>query len=209
MPTGVNYGTWDENQTLSWNGDYLGRDHLIPGGVKLDAAQFLPADAVVVDPGAAAQGATSIPVAALSGPIPNGTILDFGTDKFARLTAAAAAGATTLTVSALPTALTGAETATYAGAGVLKAHIPAGTAIGRTLVERDADTPYGPADAADAEGEIYLTAFDIEDVEENNDAVLYRPGSVVKENKLPNWANVASGVKTLIRARYRCVLGAD
>lgn len=75
--------------------------------------------------------ATSISVNALSGPLPSGTVLDFGGGKFARLTAAAAAGATSLTVSALPTALAGGETATYLG-GAKVARVLADAAIGAT-----------------------------------------------------------------------------
>lgn len=70
---------------------------------------------VSVVAGAALANATSVPVTALLGPIPSGTVLDFGTNKFARLTANAATGAVALTVAAIPTALTGGETATYQG----------------------------------------------------------------------------------------------
>ena len=62
----------------------------------------------------AAQGATSIPVAALAGPIPSGVTLKFtGADEFATLTAPAATGATSLTVAALVNALESGDAATY------------------------------------------------------------------------------------------------
>lgn len=187
-----------------WAGDYLGRDQLIPGGAKVVASAFNAVDAVVVTVGAnAAQGATSVTVAALSGPIPNGTVLDLGTNKFARLTAAAAAGATSLTVSALPTALVTNDTATYPGVG--RKTIAAGTAVGRTITERNAGTGYGPADASD--DEVYLTAFEVYDVVQNNDVELVRPNTVIKENFLPNVANIVSGVMTKLRAAYVCVRG--
>ena len=56
-------------------GDVLSRDHLLPGGVKIDAALFNSIDAVkaVVGAAGAAIGATSIPVDALSDKIPSGT----------------------------------------------------------------------------------------------------------------------------------------
>jgi hypothetical protein len=85
--------------------------------------------------------------------------------------------------------------------------VPSGTAIGRTIAERDAGTGFGPAAAAD--DEIYLVAFDITDAVRNPDVELYRHNSIVKENFLPGWAGLASGVKTAIRARYTCTLGAD
>lgn len=188
-----------------WAGEALGPGQLIPGGAKVDAAQFLATDAVVVTMGANASiGATSLTVAALTGPIPSGTVLDFGTNKFARLTAAAAAGATTLAVAAIPTALTNAtDSATYPGVG--RKSIPSGTPIGRTIAERDANTPYGPA--INTDDEIYLVAFDIYDATQINDVELVRNNVVVKENFLPNWTNVGGTLKTAIRSRYRCILG--
>ena len=142
---------------------------------------------------------------ALSGPIPSGTILNFGTNKFARLTAAAAAGATALTVAAIPTALVDADVATYAGSGATVT-VPSGTIVGRTIAERDAGTAYGPAAAAD--DEVYIVCFDKYDVSINPDIELYRPNSIVKETFLPGWAAIASGVKTKVRAAYVCTVGA-
>jgi hypothetical protein len=191
-----------------WTNDYLDRDHLIPGGGKVDAAQFYAADSVVVDVGAAgaAIAATSIPVSpALSGPIPNGTVLDFGTNKFARLTAAAAAGATTLTVAAIPTALVDADKATYPG--VKPKALESGRVIGRTIAERDASTPYGPADAAD--DEVYIVAFDVSDLTRINDVELVRPNTVIKENFLPGWTGIVAGVKTKVRDKYVCIRGSE
>lgn len=89
---------------------------------------------VVVVAGAAAQNAVSLPVTALSGPIPSGTALDFGTDEFAVTTADVAAGAVAIPVRALANALEGGETATYAGrAGSGNKVLKAGTAVGETL----------------------------------------------------------------------------
>ena len=153
----------------------------------------------------AAGAATSVPVAALTAAIPNGTVLNFGTNKFARLTAAAAVGATSLTVAAIPTALVSGDTATYAGVGT-SITVPSGTIVGRTIAERDAGTAYGPAGAAD--DEVYITCFDRYDVTINTNVELYRPNSIVKETFLPGWAGIASGVKTKIRAAYVCTVGA-
>ncbi len=146
----------------AWAGDYFNREHMIPGGAKLDPAQFNDTDAVTVTVGAAgaAAAATSVPVAALLGPIPNGTVLSFGTTKFATLTAAAATGATTLTVSPIPTALVSGDTATYPGVGTSKT-VQSGTVVGRTLTERNAGTAFGPAGAAD--DEVYIVCFDVLD----------------------------------------------
>jgi hypothetical protein len=189
-----------------WAGDFLGREHLVPGGARLDAAQFYRTDSVVATVGVAgaAQGATSVPVAALTGAIPSGTVLDFGGAKFARLTAAAAAGATSLTVAALPTALVSTDTARYTGVGVRD--VPSGTLLGRTVTEREAGTGYGPW--ASGDDEVYLLAFDVTDPSINADCELYRNFGIVKENLLPGWANYTSGMKTALRGAYRCTTGA-
>jgi hypothetical protein len=185
----------------------MGREHLVPGGARLDATQFLATDAVVVTVGAAgaAAGAVAIPVDALSGPIPTGTLLYFGAGEFARLTAAAAAGAVSLAVEALPAALEAGDTATYTG--VETRAVRSGTAVGRTIAERDAGDGYGPADAAD--DEIFLVAFDVPDATLNPDIVLYRHNSIVKENFLPDFATLAAGVQAAIRERYTCTIGVD
>lgn len=187
-----------------WAGDFMGREHLIPGGARVDPAQFRATDAVEVTATAnALVDATTIAVTALSGPIPAGTILDFGAKKFAQLTAAAAAGATSVTVEALATQINAADAAWYEGAET-KA-IPSGTPIGRTLAERDAGTAYGPADAAD--DEVFLVAFDVTDADANPDVELYRHGGVVKENFLPNLAGIAAGVLAVLRAKYAMTRG--
>lgn len=193
--------------TPRWAGDYFDRSSLIPGGARLDPAQFLAPDAVVVNVGAAGAlaGAVAVPVDALTGPIPSGTVLDFGGAKFARLTADAAAAAVELTVAALPTALVDADVATYPG--TLAKNIPSGTPIGRTFAEREAGTAFGPGAAAD--DEFFLTAFDIDDVALNPNVELYRPGMVVKENFLPGYATMIAGVVAKIRAVYRTTKGAD
>lgn len=191
----------------AWVGDFLNREHLIPGGAKLDAAQFYGERSVKVALGASAIAtATSLTVAALSGAIPSGTLIDFGTNKFARLSAAAAAGATTLTVSAIPTALSGSEIGYYLPTGAFKT-VPSGTVLGRTISERDANTGYGVA--GDSDDEVYILAFDVVDATVNNDVTLYKPGSVVKDNFLPGFAALSTAVKAKLRTAYVCTKGAN
>lgn len=197
--------TLSTTNSASWIGDYLDREHVVPGGAQLDPAQFLADDAVTVTTTAAAvAAATTLAVSALSGPIPTGTMLRFASGVYARLTVAAVAGATALTVEPLPAAVASGAVATYAGSG--KKLVVAGTAIGRTLVERDAGTGYGPAAAAD--DEIFLTVHDVTDADLNPDVDLYRPGSLVKENFLPGFAALAAGVQSALRSRYQCTRGA-
>lgn len=72
---------------------------------------------VEVDTGGAAIGATTIPVLALSKAIPKFTVLRFSVDEFARLTADAAAGATSIAVEALVTAVEAGDKAYTGGSG--------------------------------------------------------------------------------------------
>jgi hypothetical protein len=187
-----------------WAADYLDREHLLPGGAKLLASAFLREDAVVVAAdGAAAQGATSMTVDALTGAIPNGTVLVFGTGEFAKLTSAAAAGATSLAVEALVNGIEDNDTATYTGTTGYA--VRSGTMIGRTFTERAAGTAFGPWESGDDDW--YLVVYDVIDVTENNDVELYRPGSLVKENFLPGFANLSSAALTALRARYQTTRG--
>lgn len=73
----------------------------------------------------AAAAATSIAVSALKKAVTNGTILDFGGNKFARVSADAAIGATSISVSALGVALASGDVAWTGGRG--KKFVPAGT----------------------------------------------------------------------------------
>lgn len=191
-----------------WMADFGSRESLIPGGAKLDVAQFIGTDGVLVTAsGPAATGATAIPVAALSGALPVGAVLFFTGGTRAVLTAAAAAAATSITVSPLPRLanIANGDTAIYAGFSLK--FVPSGTVIGRTLAERNAGTGYGLAAAAD--DEIYILAFDVTDASIDNDAVLYRHGRVVKENFLPGFAGLAGGLVTVLRTLYQMQRGAE
>jgi hypothetical protein len=198
--------TGPTQSSARWAGDYRDRDHLIPGGFKVDATQFAAADRVVVDVGAAgaAQFAVAVPVAALTGPIPRGAVITFGGGKSLRLAADSPAGAVSHTTDPIPLALVDADVSEYPGAG--GKYVPSGTVVGRTFAERDANTGFGPA--ADADDEVYLIAFDLSDVTHIDDAEMYRPNSQVYENFVPGWAGLSATVKGKVRARYLCSNGA-
>ncbi len=189
-----------------WMGDYANRDSIVPAPAKLNSAAFNAEDAVkvVVAAGGAAVDANSVPVLALSGAIASGTVLDFGGKKFARLTAAAAAGEESLAVAALVTALAANDTSTFPGTG--RKRVPSGTLIGRTFSERDAGTGFGPADVAN-DDEIYLNPFEVADLSVTDDVELYRHNKVVKENFLPNWEDRTADEKAKIRELYTCISG--
>jgi hypothetical protein len=90
------------------------------------------AQTITVGVGGAAQGATTVPVVALPVALPKGLILQFGTDEFVKLSAAAAEGATSISVEALINALEAADTAVYGGTGkkVLPQHCAVGDELG-------------------------------------------------------------------------------
>lgn len=204
----ITHNTWDETTNPRWAGDYYERDSIMPGGFKLVAASFPNIGEVTVTMAAAAAvAATSLTVDALSGPIPAGTILDFtGAGEFALTTADAAEGATTIAVEALDAAIEDNDTAVYAGTEARR-YVQSGTLVGRTFVERAAGTGFGPWAASD--DEVYLVLHDVYDAAEDNDVDLYRNGRVVKENYLPNFADLSAGALTALRAAYATTRGAQ
>ena len=193
---------------------------LVPGGGHLASAQFTnSSNAIVVTASAnAAANATSITISALTDNnsatpagtvlIPVGRILDFtGTGKFALLTADAVKGATSLTVEALPQALTSNDVA-YHNPNKSR-FVQSGILVGRTIAERDASVGYGPADVTTPDDEIHLLYFDVNNVLDDNEAELYmaKAGNVVYENLLPNWTSFTTAQKTWLRANYTCIKG--
>jgi len=197
----------NERTSPRWAGQFFDDDSLVPGGAQVDPVTFPAEDAVRVNVGAAgaAGNATSVPVDALTGPIPSGTTLHFGSKKFATLTAPAAAGDTAITVEALPTALVQNDNATYPG--LEENSIPSGTLVSRTYAQRNAGTPFHKA--VDGEDEYYLTAFDVSDASIVNDVELYRHNGLVMENYLPAFASLSGAQQAKIRALYECTVGVN
>ena len=190
----------------AWVQDELDRLHVRAGGAMLAAGDFpfYQQVNVTVGTGGALAGAVTVPVAALSGPIPTGTVLDFGGARFARLTAPTAQGATALTVAALPTALAAGDAAVYAP--VRRRFVPSGTLVGRTNAEAGAGRGFGPV-AVDAAGnatddEVYLTVYDVYDADQNPMVSLYRRDSLVATRYLPTQNNLA-----IVRRLYETIGG--
>lgn len=181
-------------------------DNYVPGPVALDPNAFPAVDAVTVTigTGGAASGAVSVPVAALSGPLPSGTALYLGNQKYALLTAPALAGAVLLAVQPLPTTLVAGDVGTYLGVGVLV--VSAGTYIGRTQAEADAKSPFHPALANSDQR--YLLAYDV-NLRQLTTGTVIRHGRAIKENFLPGWAQIslAAPLLALLRADYTCIVG--
>ena len=199
---GVKYESRKTGLAGEWRQDELGREHVLEEGGRLVASAFprLGQFTVTVGAGGAALATTSVPVTALGGPLPTGTILDFnGTGEFVKLTAPASEGATTLTVEALDQALEAGDTAVYAPAGARR-FVPSGTLVGRTYAERDSGAGFGPFAAGD--NEVYLLVHDVFDADVDPEVTFYRHGSLVAERYLPTGVPLAE-----VRSRYQTVVG--
>lgn len=81
------------------------------------------------------------------------------------------------------------------------ARVPSGTVVGKTVEE----TAFGPAAADD--DQIYIVAFDVDNVTNKADVELYRPGGIVKVNFLPGYDDLASGVQAALLDRYELTTG--
>lgn len=155
---------------------------------------------------AAAIGATSLTTLAMPAgtkPANTNTATVPAGRKIATLTADAAVGATSLTVAALGFQAVDADAAIYAIG--TERRIESGTLLGRTYIERDAGTGFGPYAAND--DEVYLLAFQIDDATIDNDATLVRHQTLIKENWLPGWASYSTEAKAALRAAYQVTRG--
>lgn len=191
----------------AWAKDYFSREHVLPGGAKVDASQFPRENSVLVTADAQADiGDAAITVVALSGILPAGTILRFRTSgTLAYVTEDAAAAATSVVVQPLTSVVPEDDDAYFLGTG--RVFIPDGTLLSRTYTQRNAGTGFHPADSGD--DEFYLLLHPIDDASLNNDADLYRHGSAVAENFVPGFSSFSSALQNLVRTLYECTLGAD
>ncbi len=199
----------DFGQTTSnaFEGDLSNREHRLPGGAMLDASAFAQSNEEVlvkVNDADVNAGETSMTVDALPGAIPSGTVLEFSDGNFAKLSANAAAGATTLTVVALDADIADDATATYDPEPGFDL-IAAGTLVGRTIAEKLAGDPMGPFD--DADDEIFIVAEDVDVSDGDAGAELCRHGSLIKYNFLPSWTGSSAAAKTALHAAYDIIKG--
>ncbi len=188
---------------------------LLPGGARVNSAEFLAPDGVkvtvatnaVADAGTISVGALARGDGRTGVAIPAGTTLNFnGPKQFAKVTAAANVGATALTVENIPANIPANQVAVYPGVGTVKP-IPAGVAIGRTYAERANGAAFGPAQTTD--DEIYLVGIGTPDAKINPEVVPLRPGTLVYENKIPGWSGFSGAMQTKLRQIYQCILSAD
>lgn len=183
-----------------WAADFIQPSNLLPGGGRADASQFYAQDSVLVETTAAASSsATSITVKALAGPIPAGTLLDFGGagTKLAKTTVAAIAGATSLTVVALAANISLGDQARYLGDGTKKKVILSGTLVGRTYAERDARNGFGPYSVTD--DEMFIVAYENDNLAISADIDLLKPDQAfaIYEAYLPEWDTLNTAVNEI------------
>lgn len=207
---------WSETRNPAWAKETPNHNNLVIAGAVLDVDAFAAGlddadDVVVTTTAEAVATATTIAVSALSGAIPSGTVLNFGSGLFAELSAAAAEAATSLTVVALAATIPDASTATYAGESAGTdgpVTIPSGTLVMRLLTDRD-DGPFVPfGDAYDAgTHEAYLTYHGIYNATWDDEVTLYRHERVVAYNKLPDADD--SAVMAVVEALYQTVHAAE
>jgi hypothetical protein len=194
-------------------GDFLSREHVLAGGVKLDASTFPGEDAVRVKLTAnAAAAATTLAVEALSGDIEDNTLLDFGTNKFARVNDLPVTGDTQITTDAIPTALVAGDTAYFHPVGTGK-RVAAGTPVflDETAFEGAAATGIkwkyaGGGVAVGNNDRVCILAYDVQDVDDLNDGDLLRKGTLVYVNFM-YWDELHPTVQAKIRADYEVSVG--
>lgn len=204
----VLFTDFGQTASNSFEGDFSNRDHRVPGGGMIDASAF-PLDAqsvqVKVNDADVNAGETAFTVEALSGAIPSGTVLEFSDGNFAKLSANAASGATSLTVVALDADIADDATAVYDPEPSFDI-LAAGTLLGRTTAEQQSGDPFGPFD--DSDNEIFILAEDV-DLSDGEDvgANLCRHGSQIKSNFLPSFAGASSTAKAALQAAYDIIKG--
>lgn len=200
--------TWSSStlQQPEWSAECLPAENLLNAGTQLDLAQFSYADAqtLTLAAGAITSGSnkTLTLTTALTDDLPAGTILNFGSGKYATLTTKGAKGATTIAGVTLAANIAGGETTAYKG---VSGHVvvPSGTLVGRTYTERDAGTGFGVAAVAD--DEIYIVAFQVERGEIDAGVTLVRHQTLIYEDKLPGWAGFDTDTKAKVRSLYQCI----
>lgn len=200
------FNDYGQASNAAFLGDFGNREHILPGGAKLDSSAAFSAtgDVTVHNTAAASAGATSITVTALTAAIPSGTTLVFS-DGTAVVTAAnASVGATSITTEPLGEALADESDAVYDAEGADEEIVIAGTLVGRTTAERAAGDPFGPA--ADADDEIFIMVHDV-DLTKTDDVDLVRHGTLIKQNFLPSYSAASATIKGKLATSYQLVLG--
>ncbi len=207
---------FEQNIRPGFVGDFLNREHVLPGGVKLNASTFTGSDDIRVEVTAAvAANATTVPVVALSRDIPTDTTVMFGAPadgKFARLSEESPTGDNSLVTYPVPKDLAVGDVGYYSPPGTTK-RIPAGTPvkISNTVLESSAASgalwsSAGNGIAAGTNDIVRILAYDVQDVEDNNDGDLLRKGTLLRVNHM-YWDTLDATVKAKTRVDYDVTVG--
>lgn len=163
-----------------------------------------PSIAIVTEQAGSADP-VSLTVDAIAGELPAGTTLQFPLGITAVTGLLAMAGATSVPVSYVSGDIADNAEARYSRAPVK--YIPSGMLLGRTYAEEASNVPFGVA--TDTDDRIFFMIFEVADALSENDCELYRHGSLVATNFLPQEvqdllaANAALLAK--VRALYVCI----
>ncbi len=202
------------NEQPAWMAEPLGHNTLIPGGARVDTSTFsgLVLQTATVD-GAHAAGVTSIAIdPAFDGEkMLAGTFMEFAAvpGTFVRLSDTVVNGDVALPVFDTPAALADNDVLNH----VLDPKIiQAGSIVGRTFAQRDANTPFHLA--LDTDEEFYIVAFGVvsqfgDALEAEMDVTLVRHASLIKENLLPTFATESATIQAALRAAYQMTIGVD
>lgn len=144
--------------------------------------------------------------------IPANSILQFGAGQYVTTTADANAGDVSIAVQPVTTKILSGSVAVFSRFNTKT--LLSGTLIGRSLAERLANTPFGPAALDGSDVEVYAIAYEVTDmINLVADATAYRPGSVIRENYLPQWTALNTGpyasLLAQLRTKYVCITGKD
>lgn len=190
----------------AWIGEALNYNTLMPHGSMInpqgipavDKATLTVKTAVVVN---AETIELTVPINNSVG-IPSGMTLVFGAVEVVTRRWASS-DATRLEVLPVSAPIAANAVANYPGYGARP--LQSGIIVGRTIAERDAGVFFTLGDAAD--DELYILAFDVPDVLRKQEIDLVRPGTRIKENRLPGFASYAAGLKAKLRNIYTMYIG--
>lgn len=195
--------TYDNQTSPVWIKDYINREHNLPGGAALDAKAFRPGPVTITKDGAGTAGQTSIVVNALTTEIKDGDFIAFGAQVVVA-SADVAVGATTIPVKALTANIADDAAGVYIPPRAMV--VKSATLVGRTYAEQATGAPFGPWAAGDAE--VYLTIFDVQDLNHKAEVELLRPGTIVATNRIPGFASRPAPEIARIRELYTAITAA-
>lgn len=195
-----------ETADIAWLGEAANYNTLMPHGAIFNPVGIPAIDAATLTTdGVVDEGAELI---ILAEPLNNGTGIPAGmTLMFGELPAVtkdwASPSSSEIIIYPFSGLLNAGVVCEYPGFG--SRPLRDGTAVGRTFEERDAGAPFGLAD--DNDDEIYLTGFAVTDLLTTQEITLVRPGTKVKENRIPGFSEYGTRLQNKLRGIYTMYIG--